>query len=183
MFQSQRTLERVPMVSFFCKILFVTAALLLFAFASFGQVKSGAYRVMLNGFLSHSVQEIGVQVAAHDSSANVFLDAREPREYAVSHIKGAIPVGYDHFAVENLPVGLSKNQPIVVYCSVGYRSEKVTEKLQKAGFTNVSNLYGGIFEWVNQDFPVVNQSGTTTNVHAYSRSWGVWLKKGRKVYK
>ncbi len=171
------------MTSLFSKILFVTTVVLLFAIASFGQVKSGAYRVMLNGFLSHSVPEIGVQAAAHDTSSSIFLDAREPREYAVSHISGAIPVGYDHFAVENLPAGLSKNQPIVVYCAVGYRSEKVTEKLQKAGFTKVSNLYGGIFEWVNQDLPVVNQSGATNDVHAYSRSWGVWLKKGRKVYK
>jgi rhodanese-related sulfurtransferase len=47
---------------------------------------------------------------------------------------------------------------------VGYRSEKVTEKLQKAGFTQVSNLYGGIFEWVNQGYPIVNQSGATSDV-------------------
>ena len=101
----------------------------------------------------------------------------------MSHIEGAIPVGYDHFELTNLPANLAKNQPIVVYCSVGYRSEKVTEKLQNAGFQQVSNLYGGIFEWVNQDLPVKNDSGITQEVHAYSRSWGVWLKKGKKVYK
>ena len=167
----------------FNKTTILATGLLLFAIASFGQVKSGAYRVMLNGFLSHSVPETGIQAAAQDSASYIFLDAREPREFAVSHIAGAIPVGYDHFEIENLPVNFSKNRRILVYCSVGYRSEKVTEKLQKAGFTNVSNLYGGIFEWVNQGLPVVNETGLTNDVHAYNYTWGVWLRKGRKVYK
>lgn len=165
------------------KKIFGVASLSLLAFATFGQVKSGTYRLMLQGLLSHSVPETRIQEAARDSASCVFLDAREPREYAVSHIAGAIPVGYDHFDLEKLPADLPKDRRIVVYCSVGYRSEKVTEKLQKAGFGNVSNLYGGIFEWVNQGFPVVDAAGPTSNVHAYGRTWGVWLKKGKRVYK
>ena len=43
-----------------------------------------------------------------------------------------------------------------MYCSIGKRSEKVTQKLKKAGYNNVSNLYGGIFEWVNQGNEVVD---------------------------
>lgn len=168
---------------FFHKKVLVGISLFLLPLTSYGQVKSKAFCVMLNGFLDHSVPEIGIQEAARDSSLLVFLDAREPREYAVSHIAGAVSVGYDHFGLENLPIGLPKDRRIVVYCSVGYRSEKVTEKLQKAGFTNVANLYGGIFEWVNQGFPVVSESGPTQNVHAYNRSWGIWLKKGKRVYK
>ncbi len=170
-------------MTFFNKIIFFATGFSLLALVSFGQVKSGAYRTMLHGLLSHSVPEIGVTEAARDHESCIFLDAREPREYAVSHIESAIPVGFDHFVLENLPPDLPKNQRIVVYCSVGYRSEKVTEKLQTAGFHSVSNLYGGIFEWVNQGLPVVNQTGATNEVHAYSRSWGVWLKKGKKVYK
>lgn len=171
------------MTSPFFKAFLLATGLFLFTVTLFGQVKSGAYRVMLNNLLSHSVPEISVQDALRIKPTSIFLDAREPREFAVSHIEGAIPVGYDHFELTNLPANLSKNQPIVVYCSVGYRSEKVTEKLRNAGFQQVSNLYGGIFEWVNQDLPVKNDSGNTQEVHAYSRSWGVWLKKGKKVYK
>jgi len=33
-----------------------------------------------------------------------------------------------------------------VYCSLGIRSEVIAKKLKKAGYTNVFNLYGGIFE-------------------------------------
>ncbi len=156
--------------------------MLSFCLCCYGQVKSGAFRVMLKGLLSHNVPEIGVQKAAEEKEKFVFLDAREPKEFAVSHIKGSIPVGYDHFDLQTV-AGLQKDQAIVVYCSVGYRSEKVSKKLLQAGFSNVSNMYGGMFEWVNQGLPIVDDKGTTENVHAFDHSWGVWLKKGKKVYR
>ncbi|WP_159038468.1 hypothetical protein [Brumimicrobium mesophilum] len=44
-------------------------------------------------------------------------------------------------------------------------------------------MYGSIFEWVNEGKPVYNLEGEETmKVHAYSKSWGIWLKKGEKVY-
>ena len=161
--------------------IFALGSLLLVSIATFGQVKSAAYRAMLKNLLNHSVPEIQVQDAARDSAAILFLDAREPGEFAVSRIKAALHVGYDHFDTSVL-AEIQKDKRIVVYCSVGYRSEKVAEKLLAAGFQNVSNLYGGIFEWVNQGNPVYNADGQTPEVHAYSRSWGIWLTKGKKVY-
>ena len=66
---------------------------------------------------------------------------------------------------------------------MGYRSEKISEQLLDAGYTDVANLYGGIFEWKNQNQKVVNMDGQTTeSVHAYNRTWGIWLKNGEKVY-
>ncbi len=157
------------------------SVLLFFHLAVRGQVQSDAYRVMLKNLLGHTVPEIQVQQAARDSAAVLFLDAREPKEYAVSHIQGAVPVGYDQFDIGKLS-GLSKDRRVIVYCSVGYRSEKIAEKLLAAGFRNVYNLYGGIFEWVNQGHPVYGDKGQTERVHAYSRTWGIWLNKGKKVY-
>lgn len=120
-------------------------------------------------------------VEAMELSNALFLDAREPREYEVSHIEGARCVGYDEFDLDSIS-DLDKSQPIVVYCSVGYRSEKIGEKLQDAGFTNVYNLYGGIFHWINTDHPVVSNTGETNAVHAFNKKWGKWLEKGDKVY-
>ncbi len=111
----------------------------------------------------------------------VYLDAREQEEYSVSHLAGARWVGYDDFNLSRLR-GISKNAPIVVYCSVGYRSGKITEQLREAGFTNARNLYGGIFEWVNTGNPVVDATGATQRVHAYDTNWGRWLRTGVKVY-
>lgn len=150
-------------------------------FSTHSQVQSNAYDLMLSALLSHDVKE--VQVAQVKQMKEVLLlDAREMNEYQVSHIKGARQVGYDKFEVTQLN-NIPKSKSIVVYCSVGYRSENVAEKLVKAGFTNVSNLYGGIFEWVNQGNEVVDMSEKKTDrVHAYSSTWGVWLNKGTKVY-
>jgi len=48
---------------------------------------------------------------------------------------------------------------------------------------NVVNVYGGIFEWVNRGHPVVTGDGTETEtVHAYSKSWSMWLTRGNHVY-
>jgi hypothetical protein len=70
-----------------------------------------------------------------------------------------------------------------VYCSVGYRSERIGEKLQDAGYTHVFNLYGGIFNWKNQDGVVLDASNDTTErVHTYNKSWSRFLKKGEPVY-
>ena len=114
----------------------------------------------------------------------VILDTREMKEYNVSHIASAKYVGYDHFSSDEILSQISdKNIPIVVYCSLGIRSEDIGEKLQENGFTNVKNLYGGIFEWKNSEFPVIDSEGKETeNVHVFSRLWGRWLKNGEKVY-
>jgi predicted sulfurtransferase len=77
----------------------------------------------------------------------------------------------------------NKNSKIVVYCSLGIRSEDIGEKLKKAGYKNVYNLYGGIFEFKNQNLSIYNSKGNTTDsIHAYSKTWGKWLKNGIKIY-
>jgi rhodanese-related sulfurtransferase len=146
------------------------------------RVKSGTYNTMLKTLLKHTVTEISVDSLAKCSSNVVLLDAREPEEYKVSHMQRAIHVGYNDFNMDAVKA-VAKESAIVVYCSVGYRSEKVAEKLKAAGYNNVSNLYGGIFEWKNQQHDVVDEQGAVTEkVHAYSKLWGIWLKNAKKVY-
>lgn len=162
----------------------ITLTLLLMAlfFRSNAQeVNSKAYDIMLQGLLSHSVKEVSV-CDIKDKKDVIFVDARERKEFDVSHIKGAILVGYDSLDLSALDK-IDKSKEVVVYCSVGYRSEKVSEKLENIGFKNVSNLYGGIFEWKNQEQPIVTpKKEPTEEVHAYSKVWGIWLNKGKKVY-
>ncbi|MCF6279206.1 MAG: rhodanese-like domain-containing protein [Flavobacteriaceae bacterium] len=114
----------------------------------------------------------------------ILLDAREKNEYKVSHLRGAKYVGYTNFnlkkAMKDLP---EKDAKIVVYCSLGVRSEDVGEKLKNAGYTNVLNLYGGIFDWKNKDYKVYDtKEKETQKVHAFDEDWGKWLLKGEKVY-
>lgn len=130
------------------------------------------------------VPYISVQELAMPSNNAIILDTREPKEYAVSSLKNAICVGYDFFDLKTVTDTIKdKNQPIVVYCSLGIRSETIGEKLKAAGYTNVKNLYGGIFEWKNNDFDVYNsKEAATDSVHAFSEDWSKWLKKGIKIY-
>lgn len=110
------------------------------------------------------------------------LDTRESKEYAVSHIPGAVDAGYDHFDPK-IVADITKDQPILVYCSVGYRSERIGEKLKSMGYTKVYNLYGGIFDWKNKGNTVVDPSGKPTEkVHTYNFQWSQWLISGQKVY-
>ncbi|WP_330444537.1 rhodanese-like domain-containing protein [Flavivirga abyssicola] len=114
----------------------------------------------------------------------ILLDSREFKEYQTSHLKNAIHVGYDHFKIDSIPKKIpNKASQIIVYCSVGIRSESIGDSLKKAGYKNVKNLFGGIFEWKNNDLPIFNAvEKETDSVHTFSLKWSQWLKKGIKVY-
>ncbi|MHC2990486.1 rhodanese [Pontibacter sp. HJ8] len=166
------------------KLYLVGALCLCLLLQACGQATDKAYGLMLKGLYNHNVPVITpaqLGAALQQKSHPVLLDTRSEEEYNVSHIAGARLVEYDNFDPSRLK-DVPKDTPLVVYCSVGLRSERVGEKLKKAGYTNVTNLYGGLFEWVNQGQPVYNSQGKTDKVHAFSKSWGVWLRKGEKVY-
>ncbi|WP_431133851.1 rhodanese-like domain-containing protein [Psychroserpens mesophilus] len=130
------------------------------------------------------VPYISVEQLAMPKTNPVVLDARESQEYKVSHLKNAIHVGYDRFNIETVEMLIpDKDQHIVVYCSLGIRSEVIANKLKKAGYTHVKNLYGGIFEWKNKNFSVYNtQEKETDSIHAFSKDWSKWLNNGIKIY-
>lgn len=144
------------------------------------KVESSAYNLMLKTLLTRDVDEVDVAEAVKLKDV-VYVDAREKEEFNVSHIKDAVWVGHKDFDTTRLE-GISKDKKIVVYCSVGKRSEDITRKINEAGYKNVANLYGGIFEWVNQGNDVYNDTGKTKKIHGYSKTWGVWVRKGEKVY-
>lgn len=114
-------------------------------------------------------------------STVLILDCREAEEFSVSHLTGSELAPYSSFEAADLKVS-TKELPVVVYCSIGYRSERIGEKLQDEGFTNVFNLYGGIFEWKNEGGVVVAGNDTTEKVHTYNKQWSKFLEVGEKVY-
>jgi len=118
------------------------------------------------------------------SDSILYLDTRERVEFDVSHLKNALWVGYKEFNdKEVLRTILDKSQPIIVYCSIGVRSENIGEKLKALGYTKILNLHGGIFEWKNRGGDVFNaQNITTDSVHAFSKHWAKLLHEGIKVY-
>ncbi|MCK7559121.1 HesA/MoeB/ThiF family protein [Chitinophaga sedimenti] len=69
------------------------------------------------------------------------LDVREPDEWAICHIEGAVHIPM-HFVVPQL-ARLSANEPVAVLCHHGMRSQMVAQQLLKAGFREVYNVTGG----------------------------------------
>lgn len=77
---------------------------------------------------------------------------------------------------------LPKNFSIVAYCSVGYRSARLVQQLQGAGFTDVQNLEGSLFQWANEDRSLYDHNGKVVrSVHPYNARWGKLLKPERRA--
>jgi rhodanese-related sulfurtransferase len=161
-----------------CKGLLVIVGL--FLLTSTGYSQSLAYKTLLESLYDSKFPVVKPEQIT-DLTNYQILDTREKEEYNVSHLDGAIWVGYDTFSLKNVE-GIDKNKPVLVYCTVGARSQEIGKKLQAAGFTQVYNLYGGIIHWSNETMPLESDNKPTQKVHTYSKSWGIWLKNGEKVY-
>lgn len=141
-----------------------------------------AFKKVLDDHIAQTVPIISVDSLNQHLAEFTVLDAREIEEFEVSHIKNAIYVGYTNFSIKKVSKEIPTNKPVVVYCSIGYRSEKIGEQLQKEGY-KVYNLYGGIFHWTNQGYEVVDSTKKSTKkVHGYDKNWGKWLSKSEVVY-
>ncbi|MEM9556703.1 MAG: rhodanese-like domain-containing protein [Acidobacteriota bacterium] len=124
-----------------------------------------------------------------EPGAPLLLDVREPEEFVVSHLPGALRVDprtadsqTGDSQTEPLPEELTRaldaavatGRPIVAYCSVGYRSSRLAAALRARGVEAV-NLEGSIFEWAARGESLVGPGGETTRVvHPYSPAWS-WL--------
>ena len=168
------------------KIINTILGLLLVPLLSFCQSKpiegktiNPKFEKRINQLIDHSIPTLTVNELAKNKNQYLLLDARELEEYKTSHIPGAKHIGYDDFDIKTMK-GIDKNKPIVLYCSIGYRSEKIGEKLKDAGYTNVQNLFGSIFEWVNQELPVENSKDEIVKkVHTYNWMWSKWVDKDK----
>lgn len=103
------------------------------------------------------------------------LDVRQAEEFILSHLPGARRIDPNANAEAIKPL-TATNRPLVVYCSVGYRSSELARRLMQSGITNVFNLEGSIFQWANEGRPLAGTNGPAAKVHPYSERWGALLK-------
>lgn len=126
----------------------------------------GSVPIISTGMLADSI---------NNQSNWVILDSRELVEFDISHLPDATWVGHIDFSMLRVS-GIPKDAKVVVYCSIGVRSEKVAEKLLSSGFSNVRNLYGGIFSWANEGKTLVEKNQQPTlAVHGYDQKWATLL--------
>ena len=136
-------------------------------FSKIASCQNTAFDKKVHSYLSYSVPVISVKDAFLKKSDVIFLDARAIQEYDISHIP--------EFNIENIK-DIPKDKKIVVYCSIGYRSEIIATKIKEAGYKNVYNLYGSIFEWANNNYALADKKGKTTNrIHTFNKKWSQWV--------
>lgn len=78
------------------------------------------------------------------------LDVREPAEYALGALPGAIniPRGVLEFKIDSHPAFQNRRDAdILVYCQTGGRSALATEALKKLGYEKAVSLAGGFKLW------------------------------------
>jgi rhodanese-related sulfurtransferase len=82
-------------------------------------------------------------MAAHE--APVMVDVRAPGERQQKRIAGSVGIPLNHLGerLSELPT----DRPVLVYCAGGYRSSIAASLLQRHGFTQVSEIAGGIAAW------------------------------------
>ena len=97
----------------------------------------------LRGSDAISVQELADMRST--GGEHLVLDVREARELDICQLEGVlhIPMAEIPARVNDLPT----NQPMVVLCHHGARSQMVVDFLRDAGFDNAVNLDGGIEAW------------------------------------
>lgn len=85
----------------------------------------------------------------------LLLDVREPGEYSEIHAPNAklIPLGQISSRLQEIEA--YKDKPIIVMCRSGRRSAQAVSILQQAGYTQVSNVKGGILEWESNGLAVI----------------------------
>lgn len=112
-------------------------------------------------------------LAAGDAT---LVDVRHADEFAVSHLPGALHVDGEA-EIEAIRAAIPLDRPVVVYCSVGWRSSAFAQRLTAAGYTDVRNYLGSIFEWANGGGELVDGTGAATDhVHPFNSDWGALLR-------
>lgn len=137
------------------------------------------FRKGIYSFWDSNVRRIDTEEAHQilQSQQPFVIDARTPEEFNVSHLQGAIRFE------ENLTDGIPKDRPLLIYCTVGVRSNRVAKELSDLGFSDVYDMKDGILGWANDQLPVVdNENQPTEKIHTYSKSFAHLLKHGEAVY-
>ena len=120
-----------------------------------GPLEVARDKAVANASVVDGIPQITVETLKKklDAKENIFvLDVREPHEYPIANLGAPlIPVGSIESRVGE--IAAHKNDEVVVHCRSGARSQKAALALKAAGFTNVSNLSGGILAWADKIDP------------------------------
>jgi phage shock protein E len=94
------------------------------------------------------------EIIASDPTT-VVLDLRTPEEYSQGFIEGAVNIDFYATDFSTQLDELDKGVHYVVYCRSGNRSAAAMDTFEDLGFTDVTEIDGGIVNWYQEGYPVV----------------------------
>jgi rhodanese-related sulfurtransferase len=101
----------------------------------------------------YAVPQIGALKGMLQDKAALLIDVREPSEFRRGHIPGAMNMPLRSLT-DNLDT-IPKDQPVVLYCSSGYRTAMGVMALQMLGYSNVRGFPPSIQGWKAGGEPIV----------------------------
>lgn len=123
-----------------------------------GYLNDGLHSLEARPGLTSSTERISAELAAARvatgprDQAPIPVDVRAPREREQKRIAGSVSMPLNHLGerLSELPT----DRPLLVYCAGGYRSSIAASLLLRHGFTQVSEIAGGIAAWETARLPL-----------------------------
>ncbi len=106
----------------------------------------------------------------------LFVDVREKKEQDVSMLPGAVTE--EEFLKD--PERYRDNV-IIGYCTISYRSGKLAEKLKARGILML-NLEGGMLAWLHAGGKIYDRTGETRRIHVYGLKWNLAPKDYEAIW-
>jgi adenylyltransferase/sulfurtransferase len=95
-----------------------------------------------------SVAELKAKIDNKDKF--LLIDVREPSEFEIVKIPGAILIPKQGFLDGSALAGLPQDKPIILHCKSGVRSAECLAILKSAGFADATHVSGGVVAWAKQ---------------------------------
>ncbi|HEY3433879.1 MAG TPA: rhodanese-like domain-containing protein [Rhodocyclaceae bacterium] len=113
-----------------------------------------AWELLKGGGSGLSAAQATLKINREDA---LVIDVRESNEWATGHIPDARHIALGQLEKRLHEIEKFKERPIIVCCASGNRSAGACKQLQKAGFTQVFNLNGGISSWADANLPITTK--------------------------
>jgi rhodanese-related sulfurtransferase len=96
----------------------------------------------------------GTAEAGTDADARrpLLVDVRERDEFRTVRVPGAVLVPVSEFAARM--ADLPRDRPLLILCASGSRSQMVADYLLRVGYSDVTNVVGGIAAWRASGLPM-----------------------------
>jgi adenylyltransferase/sulfurtransferase len=118
-----------------------------------GAVSDAAVEAIVDSTIN--VRQLKEMLDARENGERDFIliDVREPGEYEIVNIPGAVLIPKNEFLMGDALEHLPQDKQVVLHCKSGVRSAEVLAVVKNAGFKDAIHVGGGVLAWVTQIEP------------------------------